>query len=74
MYKLNLGQLTTSPWSRGGGGDRGLGGLQSKYLVPCCCNRDSLRFNMQHGPRVRWVGGVCRQNIYYHVAIFRDSI
>ena len=24
-------------------------------------------------PRVRG-GGVCRQNIYYHVAVFRDSI
>ena len=27
-----------------GGGE----GVQAKYLVPCCCNRDSLQFDMQH--------------------------
>ena len=24
------------------------GSLQAKYLVLCCCNRDSLKFDMQH--------------------------
>ena len=24
------------------------GGLQAKYLVPCCCNRDSLKFDMKY--------------------------
>ena len=22
--------------------------MQAKYLIPCCCNRDSLKFDMQH--------------------------
>ena len=26
----------------------GGGSLQAKYLVLCCCNRDSLKFDMQH--------------------------
>ena len=30
-----------------GGGD-GVAGLQAKYLVRCCCNCDSLKFDMQH--------------------------
>ena len=24
------------------------GGLRPKYLLPCCCIRDSLSFDMQH--------------------------
>ena len=24
------------------------GGLRAKYLLPCCCIRDSLLFDMQH--------------------------
>ena len=32
----------------GGGRERVIWGLQAKYLVLCCCNRDSLRFVMQH--------------------------
>ena len=26
----------------------GGGGLQAKYLELCCCNRDSLKLDMQH--------------------------
>ena len=58
------------------------------YLVPCCCNRDSLKFDLQNDhvlkkwnfdlltpcPRSGGWGGVCGQIICYHVAIFRDSI
>ena len=33
---------------KGVGGSGGRGGLQAKCLVPCCCNRDSLKFDMQH--------------------------
>ena len=31
----------------GGGGD-GYRDLRAKYLVPHCCNPDSLKFDMQH--------------------------
>ena len=67
----------------GGGGGGGEGGLQAKLLRPCCCIRDSLKFDMQHDiflkkkkifdPRGSggggWVG-VCGQNICYLVAAF----
>ena len=36
LKKLNFALL-------GGGG-----GLQAKYLVPFCCNRDSFKFDIQH--------------------------
>ena len=44
LKKLTFDQLTHSPASRG----VGEGGMQAKYLVPFCCNRDSLKFDMQH--------------------------
>ena len=39
---LNFDLLTSFPRVDGGGG------MQSKYLVLCCCNCDSLKFDMQH--------------------------
>ena len=41
LKKLNFDLLTTSLGS-------GVGGLRAKYLLPCCCIRDSLYFDMQH--------------------------
>ena len=38
---FNLDLLTSSTGSKGGG-------LQSKYLLQCCCNRDFLLFGVQH--------------------------
>ena len=44
--KVNFDQLTPSPGS--GEGDLGVGVSAGKYLVPFCCNHDSLKFDMQH--------------------------
>ena len=42
LKKLNFA-LLAHPQGRGGGG-----GFRKKYLVPLCCIRDSLQFDMQH--------------------------
>ena len=65
----------------GGGG--GVWGLRAKYLLPCCCFRDSLNCDLQGNhvlkkssfdPRVEGVGVggevVYGQNMCYHVAAF----
>ena len=60
--------------------------LQAKHLIPCCCNRDSLQFDMQHDLVLHKLNfdhlaitlvsgdvvwvGVCGQNICYHAAAF----
>ena len=44
LKKLSFDLLTPTPGS-GGGVGRGLG---AKYLLPCCCICDSLKFDMQH--------------------------
>ena len=44
LKKLNFELLTQTPVSGGGTGE----GLEAKHLVPCCCIRDSLLFDMQH--------------------------
>ena len=61
-----------------------MGGLWAyiNYLVATFC--DSNKFDMQlnhvlkklnFDPKVKWVGGgVCGQNICYHVVIVRDTI
>ena len=80
LKKFNFYLLTKYPR------DLREGGLHAKYLlhvhVPCCCIHDSLYFDKQHDhvlkkltiDRARGMGlGVCRQNICYHVAAFRDS-
>ena len=77
LKKTNFDLLTLSLGSGGGGG-----GLQAKYLLPCYCISDYLKFDMQ---RVHVLiklnfdlltpslgsggggGGVCRQTICYHV-------
>ena len=41
LKKLNFDLLTTSP------GSGGVWGLRAKYLLPCCCFRDSLNCDMQ---------------------------
>ena len=60
----------------------GGGGLSAKYLLPFCCIGDILKFNLQHDyvlksciltlrpPVLAGGGGVCWQNISYHVAAF----
>ena len=73
----------TDPIPRVGGGcERVAGrGLRAKYLLPCFCSLDSLKFDMQHDhvlkklnfdllnpSRGSWGRGVCGQNICYHVA------
>ena len=54
--------------------------MPAKFLLPFCCIGDILKFNMQHGyvlkklnldPQCwRGGGGVCWQNISYHVTAF----
>ena len=52
LKKLYFDQLTPFP-GLGGSWDWG---LQTKYLVPCSCNRDSLKFDMQHDHHLkRWI-------------------
>ena len=64
--KVEYWHLTKPP-----GPEWGWGCLRAKYLLPCCCSRDSLKFDMQHGhvlkklnfdlliPYPRFVEGVC---------------
>ena len=61
----------------------GGGGLRAKYLLPCICIRDSIKFDLQHDhvlkklnldlrshPRVRGRAGVYGHNFCYHIATF----
>ena len=82
LKKLYLELLTPRVMWGGGGG----GGLRPKYLLPCCCIRDSIQFDMQYdivqkklnfdqwtpplGSGVGGGGQSCGQNICYHVAAF----
>ena len=83
LKKMNFDQLT--PSSRLGWGVGGLRGLQAKYLLPCCCIPDSINLicnmtmfwkscNLTFSPYPQGQegggGGVCGQNVCYHVAAF----
>ena len=44
VLKMLTFKVLTQPQGRWGGG----GVLQAKYLLPCCCIRGSLKFDIQH--------------------------
>ena len=70
QYDLVLKMLIFDPIPKVGAG--GGESMWPNYLLPCCCIRDSLSAH----PQGSWGsgGGVCVQNIFYHVAEFRDSL